>query len=93
MDQHHSEIEKIILIEINSCLEMKDLSLLKKIPLKKNVFECDLDSMDFAIIVSELEEKLGYDPFILEGDPIYPETFKDFIDIYLKYSNHFVQKN
>lgn len=93
MDQHHNEIEKIILNEINSCLEMKDLSLLEKIPLKMNVFECGLDSMDFAIIVSELEEKLGYDPFTLLDDPVYPETFKDFIGIYLKFSNNFVQKN
>jgi acyl carrier protein len=93
MDQHHNEIEKIILGEINSCLEMKDLSLLKKIPLEKNVFEGGLDSMDFAIIVSELEEKLGYDPFILEDDPVYPETFKDFMATYFKYSNNFVQKN
>ena len=82
MDQHHKEIEKLILQEINSCLELKDDSLLENIPLKENVFDCGLDSMDFAIIVSELEDKLGYDPFILEESPVYPDTFEDFLNIY-----------
>ena len=39
MDQHHKEIEKLILQEINSCLELKDDSLLENIPLKENVFD------------------------------------------------------
>tara|TARA_B100000925_G_scaffold283671_1_gene257804 strand:- start:153 stop:434 length:282 start_codon:yes stop_codon:yes gene_type:complete len=93
MDQHHKEIEKLILQEINSCLELKDDSLLENIPLKENVFDCGLDSMDFAIIVSELEDKLGYDPFILEESPVYPDTFEDFLNIYFKYSSNFVQRN
>lgn len=93
MDQHHKEIEKEILEEINSCLELKDDPLLESIPLKKNVFECGLDSMDFAIIVSELEDRLGYDPFILEESPVYPDTFEDFLNIYFKYSSNFVHRN
>ena len=81
------KIKDIILSEINACLELKDIELIDQIPLQKNVFDVGLDSMAFAIIVSELESKLNYDPFVLEETPVYPETFSQFLDIYLKYSH------
>jgi len=92
MDQVRKNIKSSILEQVNSCLELKDLSKIKELPLKDNVFDCGLDSMDFAIIVTELEDVLGYDPFVLEEDPIYPETFNDFIQVYFKHSSHFVQE-
>lgn len=44
-----------------------------------------LDSLGFAILVARLEEDLGYDPFTRMEEPIYPRTFKDFVDIYEQY--------
>ena len=92
MDQQHkiNKIENSILQEINNCLELKDSPALNKIPLQSNVFDVGLDSMDFAIIVSELESKLNYDPFVLEESPVYPETFSQFVDIYVKHSDRLV---
>lgn len=89
MDQQlkTTKIKDAILSEINACLELKDMEMIDELPLQKNVFEVGLDSMDFAIIVSELESKLNYDPFVLEEKPVYPETFSQFLDIYLKYSH------
>ena len=49
------------------------------------LLESGLDSLGFAIFVSQLEEELGYDPFTLSTDAYYPQTFGDFIAFYDKY--------
>jgi acyl carrier protein len=44
-----------------------------------------LDSMGFAVLVAQLEEELGYDPFVLMEDPYYPTKYGELLDIYFKY--------
>lgn len=47
------------------------------------LLDTGLDSMGFAIFVSELEEVLGYDPFaIAENITAYPQTFAEFVAFY-----------
>ena len=47
------------------------------------LLETGLDSMGFAIFVSELEEVLGYDPFAIAEDiTVYPQTFAEFLVFY-----------
>lgn len=46
------------------------------------LLQSGLDSLGFAILVARLEENLGYDPFILMSEPVYPRTFGDFVAIY-----------
>lgn len=47
------------------------------------LLETGLDSMGFAIFVSELEEVLGYDPFAIAEDiAVYPQTFAEFVTFY-----------
>lgn len=41
-----------------------------------------LDSLGFAILVTRLEEVLGYDPFSLATEAYYPRTFREFVDFY-----------
>jgi aryl carrier-like protein len=41
-----------------------------------------LDSLGFAVLVARLEERLGYDPFIIMSAPVYPRTFAEFVGIY-----------
>jgi len=48
------------------------------------LLETGLDSLGFAIFVSQLEEELGYDPFTLSDDAYYPQTFGEFIEFYRK---------
>lgn len=48
------------------------------------LFDTGLDSLGFAIIVSQLEEDLGFDPFTMSDDAFYPTTYKDFVDYYIK---------
>ena len=46
------------------------------------LLESGLDSLGFAVLVVRLEETLGYDPFVLMNEPVYPKTFGEFLDIY-----------
>lgn len=50
------------------------------------LLESGLDSLGFAILVVILEDSLGYDPFVVMENPIYPRTFGDFVKIYEQYS-------
>jgi acyl carrier protein len=46
------------------------------------LLECGLDSLSLALIVSRLEDALGYDPF--DSAETFPVTFGDFVDLYGK---------
>ncbi|WP_375724879.1 acyl carrier protein [Arcobacter sp. KX21116] len=48
------------------------------------LLESGLDSLGFAILVATLEEKLGFDPFTIMDEPLYPSTFGEFVSIYEK---------
>ena len=49
------------------------------------LLESGLDSLGFAVLVVRLEETLGYDPFVLMSEPVYPKTFGEFLDIYERF--------
>lgn len=49
------------------------------------LLETGLDSLGFAIFVSQLEEELGYDPFTLSNDAYYPQTYGEFVAFYAKH--------
>jgi acyl carrier protein len=46
------------------------------------LLQSGLDSLGFAILVAELENRLGYDPFVLMEDPVYPKTMGEFVQMY-----------
>ncbi|MEQ9247198.1 MAG: acyl carrier protein [Nitratireductor sp.] len=46
------------------------------------LLETGLDSLGFAILVTRLEEDLGYDPFSLATEAYYPRTFGEFLSFY-----------
>jgi len=47
-----------------------------------------LSSLGFAILVTRLELALGYDPFFLMTEPVYPKTFGEFVAIYDRFKDH-----
>lgn len=49
------------------------------------LLDSGLDSLGFAILVARLEEELGYDPFTMMDDPVYPETFGELVEIYKRF--------
>ncbi|MRR54710.1 MAG: acyl carrier protein [Deltaproteobacteria bacterium] len=63
----------------------QDVVLKNEIKDDSVLLETGLDSLGFAVLVVRLEERLGYDPFIVMESPVYPVTFKDFVDIYEQY--------
>jgi len=46
------------------------------------LLESGLDSLGFAILVATLDETLGFDPFTMMDEPVYPRTFGEFVKIY-----------
>jgi len=49
------------------------------------LLENGLDSLGFVILVSVLSDELGFDPFAQMAEPVYPETFAEFVSIYQNY--------
>lgn len=49
------------------------------------LLETGLDSLGFAIFVSQLEEEVGFDPFTLSQDAYYPQTYDEFVAFYDKH--------
>lgn len=50
------------------------------------LLETGLNSLGFAILVVTLEEELGYDPFPMLDEAIYPRTFSEFVAVYEKFA-------
>lgn len=50
------------------------------------LLESGLDSLGFAILIARLEEELGYDPFTLMDEPVYPQTFGQLVEIYQRFA-------
>ena len=48
------------------------------------LLESGLDSLGFAVLVVELEEALGFDPFSISEEAFYPSTLGEFISFYEK---------
>ena len=50
------------------------------------LLDTGLDSLGFAVLVTRLEDVLGYDPFTLMDDPVYPRTVREFVAMYETYA-------
>lgn len=46
------------------------------------LLESGLDSLGFAILVTRLEDELGFDPFILSETAVYPRSYGEFLSFY-----------
>ncbi|WP_345199038.1 phosphopantetheine-binding protein [Kistimonas scapharcae] len=76
-------MKDIIVRKFDEALDQTSKTLL--IPeLKDNsvLLETGLDSLGFAVLVALLEEELGFDPFQMTDDPVYPKTFGEFVSFY-----------
>ena len=50
------------------------------------LLESGLDSLGLAVLVTRLENELGYDPFSIMTEAVYPRTLGEFADIYREYA-------
>ena len=77
--------EKII-AALQETADMRDAVVSKTLADDTVLLDSGLDSLGFAILVARLEEELGYDPFVLMDEPVYPQTLGEFIAIYQRFA-------
>lgn len=75
-----------ILTLMNEAAETTGTELQPDINDNTVLLESGLDSLGFAILVARLEEELGYDPFSIMDEPVYPRTFGEFVAIYERFA-------
>jgi len=80
------ELKKIILEVMAEVADMTQNQLVDSLSDDTILLQSGLDSLGFAILVSRLEEVLGYDPFVLMDSPVYPRTLGQFVAIYEQYA-------
>lgn len=82
------DIKDIISNEFLSALTLRGIDSPPPMTDELILLQSGLDSLGFAILVTTLEDELGYDPFTLMEVPVYPRTFGEFVSVYLKFSDH-----
>jgi hypothetical protein len=50
------------------------------------LLDSGLDSLSFALVVTRLEDAVGFDPFDTDEDVKFPVTFGDFVRLYENHS-------
>jgi acyl carrier protein len=88
--EDRTELRSKILAAFDEALEARQQQLTCELSDNAILLETGLDSLGFAILIVRLEEELGYDPFVIMTEPVYPRTLKEFIDVYAKFykNNH-----
>lgn len=79
------DIRNEVVKRIESILDDNGVKLTTLLSDETILLECGLDSLGFAILVVDLEDILGYDPFVLMDEPFYPRTLEEFVGIYVKF--------
>ena len=75
-----------IIHTIQETADMRGTEIITAFTDETMLLESGLDSLGFAILVTKLEEDLGYDPFVLMDEPYYPQTLGEFISIYQRFA-------
>lgn len=81
-----SSVREVIIDSIHRVAEQNDLEISSELSDESILLQSGLDSLGFAILVADLEENLGIDPFVMMDEPVYPNTLGEFIAIYEKFS-------
>jgi acyl carrier protein len=68
--------------------QLSDCQLVQPIEPNTLLLECGLDSLGYAMLVAQLEEDLGYDPFTELALDTYPSTFAEFLAMYQQCDNN-----
>ena len=82
------DIESVITEHFNILLTERDITLEKPLSETTVLLATGLDSLAFAILVVKLEAELGYDPFLLMEEPVYPRTYGELVEIYERFQDH-----
>lgn len=75
------DIKETVVALIGELLEEDDLPV-PALDDDTVLLESGLDSLGFAVLVTRLEDVVGYDPFSMMDEPVYPTTLSEFVDVY-----------
>jgi acyl carrier protein len=81
-------LEQQIKDAMQQVAELSDCQLVESINSDTLLLECGLDSLGYAMLVAQLEENLGYDPFTELALDTYPSTFAEFLAMYQQCANN-----
>ncbi len=81
-------LEQQIKDAMQQVAELSDCQLVESINPDTLLLECGLDSLGYAMLVAQLEENLGYDPFTELAFDTYPSTFAEFLAMYQQCANN-----
>jgi acyl carrier protein len=81
-------LEQQIKDAMQQVAELSDCQLVESINSDTLLLECGLDSLGYAMLVAQLEENLGYDPFTELALDTYPSTFAEFLVMYQQCANN-----
>jgi len=76
------KLEQTIRDTLTQVALMADCTLTDDINNDTELLQSGLDSLGFAMLVAQLEEDLGIDPFSQMQIAVYPRTFAEFVNIY-----------
>lgn len=79
-------LRETIIAAIQETAEMRDAVVNNPLLDVSVLLDSGLDSLGFAILVARLEEDLGYDPFVMMDEPVYPQTLGEFVAIYQRFA-------
>jgi acyl carrier protein len=77
-----SSVREVIVSSLSSTVDEMGGNLTQELTDNTVLLQSGLDSLGFAVLVSRLEDELGYDPFSLVDDPFYPATLGEFVSFY-----------
>ncbi|MFT6898243.1 MAG: acyl carrier protein [Paraglaciecola sp.] len=75
-------IEQAVRSAMVEVAQISDCHLIEPIVADTLLLQCGLDSLGYAMLVGQLEEDLGFDPFTELAIQIYPSTFAEFVAVY-----------
>jgi acyl carrier protein len=81
-------LEQQIKDAMQQVADLSDCQLVESINPDTQLLECGLDSLGYAMLVAQLEEDLGYDPFTELALDTYPSTFAEFLAMYQQCANN-----
>ncbi|MFT5923072.1 MAG: acyl carrier protein [Paraglaciecola sp.] len=81
-------LEQQIRNAMQQVAELSDCQLVEPIVPDTLLLECGLDSLGYAMLVAQLEEDLGFDPFTELALDTYPSKFVEFLGIYQQCANN-----
>lgn len=75
-------IEQVVRSAMTEVAQLSDCQLIEPIEAITVLLQSGLDSLGYAMLVAQLEEELGFDPFTDLQIKVYPSTFADFVAVY-----------